>query len=181
MDDRLLDLTEEQKATKAKYPPINKKYECKSCTLLTSLTSLFAFVNISAINRYCMLCVFPPNQCVLKWYCWWWKWWLSFLSQIWTTQQMYSKVYRWCLIFISGQPNPLLKVLYFFKDSLLGRLFGGSLRAVCDGHVWLHDRHRDSGTSWYCWREFRRSGDTRLSLVTSISIVSSMDILFFSS
>lgn len=32
MGDRLLDLTEEQKATKAKYPPINKKYECKSCT-----------------------------------------------------------------------------------------------------------------------------------------------------
>lgn len=29
MDDRLLDLTEEQQATKAKYPPINKKYECK--------------------------------------------------------------------------------------------------------------------------------------------------------
>lgn len=29
MDDRLLDLTEEQEAIKAKYPPINKKYECK--------------------------------------------------------------------------------------------------------------------------------------------------------
>ncbi|PWA16410.1 hypothetical protein CCH79_00004608, partial [Gambusia affinis] len=27
MDDRQLDLTEEQKATKSKYPPINKKYE----------------------------------------------------------------------------------------------------------------------------------------------------------
>lgn len=30
MDGRPLDLTEAQKATKAKYPPINKKYECKS-------------------------------------------------------------------------------------------------------------------------------------------------------
>uniref|UniRef100_A0A8C2ZA40 Protein archease n=1 Tax=Cyclopterus lumpus TaxID=8103 RepID=A0A8C2ZA40_CYCLU len=29
MDDRELDLTEEQKITKSKYPPINKKYECK--------------------------------------------------------------------------------------------------------------------------------------------------------
>lgn len=29
MDDRQLDLTEAQEATKAKYPPINKKYECK--------------------------------------------------------------------------------------------------------------------------------------------------------
>lgn len=29
MDDRVLDLTEKQKATKAKHPPINKKYECK--------------------------------------------------------------------------------------------------------------------------------------------------------
>lgn len=51
MDDRLLDLTEEQKATKAKYPPINKKYECKSCTLATGLTSFFAFANISTINK----------------------------------------------------------------------------------------------------------------------------------
>lgn len=30
MEDRQLDLTEYQKAIKAKYPPINKKYECKS-------------------------------------------------------------------------------------------------------------------------------------------------------
>lgn len=37
MDDRLLDLTEAQKATKAKYPPINKKYECKFCILVTRL------------------------------------------------------------------------------------------------------------------------------------------------
>lgn len=29
MDDRQLDLTEAQKAIKSKYPPINKKYECK--------------------------------------------------------------------------------------------------------------------------------------------------------
>ncbi|MBN3273817.1 ARCH archease, partial [Polyodon spathula] len=28
MDDRALDLTEQQKKTKAKYPAINKKYEC---------------------------------------------------------------------------------------------------------------------------------------------------------
>lgn len=51
MDDRLLDLTEEQRATKAKYPPIDKKYECKSCTLLTSLTSLIAFANVTTINK----------------------------------------------------------------------------------------------------------------------------------
>lgn len=30
MGDRELDLTAAQEATKAKYPPINKKYECKS-------------------------------------------------------------------------------------------------------------------------------------------------------
>lgn len=30
MDDRELDLTNEQKAVKSKYPPINKKYECRS-------------------------------------------------------------------------------------------------------------------------------------------------------
>lgn len=29
MDDRVLDLTEAQEAVKSKYPPINKKYECK--------------------------------------------------------------------------------------------------------------------------------------------------------
>uniref|UniRef100_A0A672LXX0 Uncharacterized protein n=1 Tax=Sinocyclocheilus grahami TaxID=75366 RepID=A0A672LXX0_SINGR len=29
MNDRELDLTEAQKATKSKYPPITKKYECK--------------------------------------------------------------------------------------------------------------------------------------------------------
>lgn len=29
MNDRELDLTEAQKAIKSKYPPINKKYECK--------------------------------------------------------------------------------------------------------------------------------------------------------
>lgn len=29
MDDRVLDLTEAQKVVKSKYPPINKKYECK--------------------------------------------------------------------------------------------------------------------------------------------------------
>lgn len=51
MDDRLLDLTEEQRATKAKYPPIDKKYECKSCTLLTSLISLIAFANVTTINK----------------------------------------------------------------------------------------------------------------------------------
>lgn len=68
MDDRLLDLTEEQKATKAKYPPINKKYECKTCALLTSLNSFFAFVNTSAINKLNMLRVFHLNECVLKWY-----------------------------------------------------------------------------------------------------------------
>lgn len=30
MDDRALDLTHAQEAVKAKYPPINKKYECKT-------------------------------------------------------------------------------------------------------------------------------------------------------
>ncbi len=30
MNDRDLDLTEAQEAIKAKYPPIKKKYECKS-------------------------------------------------------------------------------------------------------------------------------------------------------
>lgn len=34
MDDRVLDLTDEQKATKAKYPKIDKKYECKCCFLV---------------------------------------------------------------------------------------------------------------------------------------------------
>lgn len=29
MDDRELDLTQAQEAVKSKYPPINKKYECK--------------------------------------------------------------------------------------------------------------------------------------------------------
>lgn len=29
MDDRVLDLTADQKAVKSKYPPINKKYECE--------------------------------------------------------------------------------------------------------------------------------------------------------
>lgn len=45
MDDRLLDLTEAQQATKAKYPPINKKYECKSQVIIivASLISLFTF------------------------------------------------------------------------------------------------------------------------------------------
>lgn len=45
MDDRVLDLTEEQKATKAKYPPITKKYECKWwwCLSLASFFSLFTF------------------------------------------------------------------------------------------------------------------------------------------
>lgn len=37
MDDRELDLTEEQKVIKSKYPAINKKYECESRTLLMKL------------------------------------------------------------------------------------------------------------------------------------------------
>lgn len=51
MDDRVLDLTEKQKAIKAKHPPINKKYECKSCTLVPSITTFFAFANISTIDN----------------------------------------------------------------------------------------------------------------------------------
>lgn len=41
MDDRVLDLTEGQEATKAKYPPITKKYECKS-RLYGSLARFFS-------------------------------------------------------------------------------------------------------------------------------------------
>lgn len=37
MDDRELDLTDEQKATKSKYPPINKKYECTSEIMIKTL------------------------------------------------------------------------------------------------------------------------------------------------
>lgn len=40
MDDRLLDLTEEQKAIKSKYPPITKKYECKSEVIINNVVSL---------------------------------------------------------------------------------------------------------------------------------------------
>lgn len=40
MDDRQLDLTEEQKAVKLKYPPINKKYECKSGIITENVGSL---------------------------------------------------------------------------------------------------------------------------------------------
>lgn len=36
MDDRQLDLTEEQIATKSKYPAINKKYECELTSLYES-------------------------------------------------------------------------------------------------------------------------------------------------
>lgn len=37
MDDRELDLTDEQKVTKSKYPPINKKYECKLEIIIKTL------------------------------------------------------------------------------------------------------------------------------------------------
>lgn len=40
MDDRILDLTEAQQATKSKYPPINKKYECKSEATKNKIASL---------------------------------------------------------------------------------------------------------------------------------------------
>ncbi|KAJ0008871.1 hypothetical protein NQD34_016286 [Periophthalmus magnuspinnatus] len=39
MDDRILDLTEEQIAIKSKYPPINKKYECTFCLILLRIHS----------------------------------------------------------------------------------------------------------------------------------------------
>uniref|UniRef100_A0A3Q2TI37 Protein archease n=1 Tax=Fundulus heteroclitus TaxID=8078 RepID=A0A3Q2TI37_FUNHE len=41
MDDRELDLTETQQATKSKYPPINKKYECKIHSWGDSLEEAF--------------------------------------------------------------------------------------------------------------------------------------------
>lgn len=37
MDDRERDLTESQKDTKSKYPPINKKYECELSTCVANL------------------------------------------------------------------------------------------------------------------------------------------------
>lgn len=40
MDDRALDLTQAQEAVKAKYPPINKKYECKSQVMMNNAASL---------------------------------------------------------------------------------------------------------------------------------------------
>lgn len=40
MDDRQLDLTEEQEAIKSKYPPINKKYECKCEFTINTLAIL---------------------------------------------------------------------------------------------------------------------------------------------
>lgn len=96
MDDRLLDLTEAQKAVKAKYPPINKKYECKSCILVTNLITFFSFY------KQHKTMIIPINNCSVEFMCskvmpvilvmmckkndl------LSFLLQIWTTQQMYSK------------------------------------------------------------------------------------------
>lgn len=39
MDDRPLDLTHAQEATKAKYPPINKKYECESDQVLNNVAN----------------------------------------------------------------------------------------------------------------------------------------------
>lgn len=39
----------------------------------------------------------------------------------------------------------------------MGELSGGSIWAVCHGYVWLHDRHRDSGTSGHCGYWIRRS------------------------
>uniref|UniRef100_A0A3P9I8F8 Protein archease n=1 Tax=Oryzias latipes TaxID=8090 RepID=A0A3P9I8F8_ORYLA len=41
MDDRELDLTKEQKAVKSKYPPINKKYECRIHSWGDSLEEAF--------------------------------------------------------------------------------------------------------------------------------------------
>uniref|UniRef100_A0A3B3CC24 Protein archease n=2 Tax=Oryzias melastigma TaxID=30732 RepID=A0A3B3CC24_ORYME len=41
MDDRQLDLTEAQEAVKSKYPPINKKYECRS--LIVNITLIHSW------------------------------------------------------------------------------------------------------------------------------------------
>ena len=47
MNERELDLTEAQIAVKSKYPPINRKYECKSdsWSRATCVVFVFSFVN----------------------------------------------------------------------------------------------------------------------------------------
>lgn len=94
MDDRLLDLTEAQKAIKAKYPPITKKYECKSCILVTNLITFFNFykqhkttirLNNCSVEFMCSEVMPVISVMVCKTDL------LSFLLKIWTTQQMYSK------------------------------------------------------------------------------------------
>lgn len=50
MDDRVLDLTEGQKATKAKYPPITKKYECKLCFYLSLARLLVRLLTVSQVT-----------------------------------------------------------------------------------------------------------------------------------
>lgn len=65
MDDRQLDLTEAQKAVKSKYPPINKKYECKCDVRLFKVGQRHhprqskmaaVHVNMSKNHRTCDLC-----------------------------------------------------------------------------------------------------------------------------
>lgn len=51
MDDRALDLTEAQKATKSKYPPINKKYECKSDVMVNNVAILACLLAIPLLVK----------------------------------------------------------------------------------------------------------------------------------
>lgn len=46
----------------------------------------------------------------------------------------------------------------FQQNSLLGGKSGRSLWAVCHGHVWLHDRHRDGWTDRHSWSGIRGWG-----------------------
>lgn len=47
MNDRELDLTEAQKATKSKYPPITRKYECK----LNQIHCLFRMRHVDPVTN----------------------------------------------------------------------------------------------------------------------------------
>lgn len=48
MDDRELDLTQAQEAVKSKYPPINKKYECKFRVLIRNV-AICCSVNVTTL------------------------------------------------------------------------------------------------------------------------------------
>lgn len=97
---------------------------------------------------------------------------LCLLLQTWIIQQMYSEY-----VLLSWETFLCCSVVIAFifpalssKNTLVGRLSGGSLRAVCHGHVRLHDRHRDGGTSWYCWFWVRRWEHWQFSLFSTSHI-----------